>query len=149
MNRIEKLIDEVAEARKKYILQAQHFSEQQARWKPEPEVWNAVEITEHLFWAEQGGIFGMWKTIDAIREGKIERVYEFTHKGMPVEQIVELTWQPKEIVPPVAAPRLGGTLSFWLASLNSLQHVLEAFGHYLKEDELRIQAHPHPISGQM
>jgi hypothetical protein len=47
----------------------------------------------------------------------------------------------------VAAPRLGGPLAFWKESLHSLQAVLEAFGQDLREDELRLQAHPHPISG--
>jgi hypothetical protein len=40
-------------------------------------------------------------------------------------------------------------LSFWKASLNSLQPVLEAFGSDLQEIELRLQAHPHPISGPL
>jgi hypothetical protein len=52
-------------------------------------------------------------------------------------------------VPAVAAPRLGGPLSFWRPSLNSLQEVLAEFGKDLKEDELRLQAHPHPISGAL
>ena len=149
MNKIEKLIDEVSKARTKYLEKAAVFSEEKAQWKPSPEVWNITEITEHLFWAEQGGILGMWKTINAIRDGKTERRYDFVHKNMTVEQIVDLTWQPKEQVPAIAAPRMGGPLLFWCASLSSLQQVLESFGNYLNEEELRIQAHPHPISGPM
>jgi hypothetical protein len=68
---------------------------------------------------------------------------------MPIEQIIELTWQTKEKVPAIAAPRLGGPLSFWCNSLNNLQVVLESFGRHIKNDELRVQAHPHPISGPM
>jgi hypothetical protein len=149
MNKVEKLINEVAMARKKYLQQVSGFSEEKAHWKPSPEVWNATEITEHLFWAEQGGIIGMWRTIRAIREGKTTCKYDSVHKNMPVEQIIELTWKPKEQVPAIAAPRLGGPLCFWCASLHSLQQVLEEFGNDLKEDELRIIAHPHPISGDM
>lgn len=108
-----------------------------------------MKTTEHLFWAEQGGIAGMWKTIHAIREGKIERKFESIHQDMPIEKIIDLTWKPKEIVPSVAAPRLGGPLYFWIISLDSLQRVLGAFGSDLKENELRLQAHPHPISGPM
>jgi DinB superfamily len=149
MNTIEKLILDVSIARKKYIDQIECCTQEQAQWKPAPEVWNMVEITEHLFWAEQGGILGMWKSIDAIREGKMERKFESIHQDMPIEQIIELTWQPNEKVPPAAAPRLGGPLSFWCNSLNTLQEVLESFGRHLKNDELRLQAHPHPISGSM
>jgi DinB superfamily len=149
MNTVEKLIQDVAVARRSYINQIEQYSEEQAHWKPGPEIWDMVENTEHLFWAEQGGILGMWKTINAIREGKTERKYEGIHKDMSIEQIINLTWQPKEIVPAVAAPRFGGPLSFWSTSLNTLQDVLDAFGHNLKDDELRLQAHPHPISGPM
>jgi hypothetical protein len=146
---VEKLIKDISIARHSFIDQMKPFSEEQAQWKPSSETWNMVDITEHLFWAEQGGILGMWKTLHAIRDGKIERRYESDHKDMTIEQIIELTWRPKEIVPAVAAPRMGGPLAFWSDSLNSLQAILEAFGHDLKDEELRIQAHPHPISGAM
>lgn len=91
----------------------------------------------------------MWKTLHAIREGNMEKNYESIHKNLPIETIIDMTWKPKEKVPAVAAPRIGGPLSFWKISLNSLQEVLNAFGEDLKEDELRWQAHPHPISGAL
>jgi hypothetical protein len=138
MNTVKKLIQEVSTARKAYLNQIKNISEMQAHWKPSSEVWSVVEITEHLFWAEHGGIAGMWKTIHAIREGKIDRKFESIHQDMPIEQIIDLTWKPKEIVPSVAAPRLGGPLHFWTISLDSLQKVLDAFGSDLKENELRL-----------
>lgn len=123
------------------------ISESLAQWKLLPEEWNLIEITEHLYWAEQGGILGMWKSTQAIREGQMSRTVDSDHKDMSIEQIIELTWHAKEVVPVSALSRMGGTLSFWLASLHSLQEVLEKFGEYLHEDELRIQSQPHPISG--
>ena len=149
MSHVRKLIAEVAYARYNYLKQLEPITEQKAQWKPAPDMWNVVEITEHLFWAEQGGILGMWKTLHAIRDGKMERKYDSSHKDMPIEKIIELTWQAKEQVPAVAAPRMGGTISFWRESLKSLQSILEAFGNDIKDDELRILAHPHPISGAM
>lgn len=91
----------------------------------------------------------MWKTFLAIREGKVAKIYESAHTNMPIEKIIQLTWQPKEIVPAIAAPRLRGQLSFWRASLKNLQGLLNLFGNELKESELRLQAHPHPISGAL
>lgn len=149
MNKVEKLILDISLARRNYLGQMGHYSPEQAQWKPDPETWNMVENTEHLFWAEQGAVLGMWRTIDSIREGRMERVFESVHRDMPVEQIVELTWQVKEKVPAMAAPRMGGPLSYWCNTLYSLQGVLESFGRYLREDELRLQAHPHPISGPL
>ncbi|MBN8578525.1 MAG: DinB family protein [Cytophagales bacterium] len=149
MNKIQFLVNTVATERNLYLDQLQQISEEQALWKPTEEEWNLNEITEHLFWAEQGGIAGMWKTLKAIRAGKLERTLDFIHKNMPIEQLIELTWKPKEIVPAVAAPRMGGTLAFWIASLKNLQEILAAFAQDLQEDELRLMAHPHPISGPM
>jgi hypothetical protein len=74
MNKIEQLIDVVSIERKLYVDQLTNITETQAQWKSNPENWNLTEITEHLFWAEQGGILGMWKTIEAIRAGQIERI---------------------------------------------------------------------------
>ena len=110
MSRVKEIIDEVASARNRYLKQLETITEQKAQWKPAPAVWNMMEITEHLFWAEQGGILGMWKTLHAIRDGKMERTYDSNHKDMPIEQIIELTWRAKEQVPAVAAPRMGGTI---------------------------------------
>lgn len=146
---VKKLIEAIAIARKNYLEIANTFNQNQAEWKPSPEVWNAVEITEHLFWAEQGGIFGMWKTIQAHKEGKPGWEGDAVHAGLEIEEIIAKTWKEKEIVPAVAAPRLGGTLAFWTASLHSLQGVLEEFADELSDDALEIMAHPHPISGAM
>ena len=146
---LKKLIQDVAVARTSYLDKIANVTESQANWKPDPDTWSIIEITEHLFWAEQGGIFGMWKSLFAIRDGKMGRTYESDHNDMPVEQIIDLTWQPKEKVPPVAAPRLGGPVSFWKESLKSLQPILERFCQDLQENELRLLAHPHPISGSM
>lgn len=149
MNKVNVLIAEVAIARDNYLSIIDKLTQSQASYQVSENEWSIINITEHLFWAEQGGIFGMWKTLHAIREGKMERTFDSVHKDLPIQQIIDLTWQPKEKVPAVAAPRLGGTLVFWRYSLQSLQAVLEAFGRDLQENELRIQAHPHPISGAM
>jgi DinB superfamily len=143
------LIQAVSKDSAAYLQQISQLTDVQAQWKPNPDAWNVIEITEHLFWAEQGAIFGMWKTLNAIRAGQFERTLESNHKDMPIDEIISLTWKPKEIVPAVAAPRLGGPIGFWIAALAGLQQLLESFGQYIQDDELRLQAHPHPISGAM
>lgn len=149
MNKITQLIQRVAMARNEFIACIENITEQQAAFKTSEAEWNIIDITEHLFWAEQGGIYGMWKTLYAIREGNANRTYESEHKEWSIEKLIAQTWQEKEQVPAVAAPRLGGTLVFWRLSLAGLQLLLEEFGKDLHEDELRLQAHPHPISGAM
>jgi len=149
MARVFELIGEVAAARIAYISHIANLSELAAAIRQTENEWSIIDITEHLFWAEQGAIFGMWKTLYAIRNGTFARSYESPHRDWSVEQIIAETWKEKEQVPAVAAPRLGGTLAFWKSSLLSLQEVLQAFGDDLNDDELRLQAHPHPISGAM
>jgi hypothetical protein len=149
MQTVKQLIQHIAVDRKLFLDQLIHVTEQQAQWKPGTDEWSITENTEHLFWAEQGGILGMWKTIHSIRDGKTARTYDSIHKNMPIEELINLTWQPKEIVPAVAAPRMGGPLHFWINSLAGLQEILNAFGQDLQDSELRLQAHPHPISGAM
>jgi len=147
MSKTHQLIDKVKEARNAYLRAIQRVSEAKGLWKPSVNEWNIIEITEHLYWAEHGGIFGMWKTLYAIRAGEAERTFEFKHKELSVDEIIKRTWQPKEKVPAVAAPRMGGTLAFWKQALGSLQIILDQFGDDIQSDELRLMAHPHPISG--
>lgn len=149
MRKTDVLIDQVKIVRDSYCKRISSISETQAQRKPSPESWNVIEVTEHLYWAEQGGILGMWKTLYAIRSGQMEKRYDSIHQNLPVEEIITRTWKEKEQVPAVAAPRQGGTLIFWRYALASLQPILEGFGKDLQDDELRVQAHPHPISGPM
>ena len=104
MKKKESLFNEISLARKNYLAKAKQLTEQQAQWKPSDEVWNAVQITEHLFWAEQGGILSIWKALQAKKEGKVVWEGERIHAGKTMETIIEQTWKDKEIVPAVAAP---------------------------------------------
>ena len=112
-------------------------------------MWSAVEITEHLFWAEHGGSWGMWRALQAYRDGTPVWTGEYTNRGRSVEEIVALTWQPKEQVPAIAAPRMGGTLAFWCAALLSLPQPLEAFSEAVASEDPEAVIHPHPISGPL
>jgi len=148
MSKVKALIEAVGDSRQRYLKTISQISEKQAQAKPKTDVWNAVEITEHLFWAEQGGLFGMWKVLDALKNG--DDTIQKTNApfvGLEIEEIIAKTWQEKEFVPAVAAPRLGGTLAFWAASLNSLQSILETLGNELSDSDLHLLTHPHPISG--
>jgi DinB family protein len=143
------LAKRVDEARQAFLRQANLFSERTSKWKSSPDSWCATEIIEHLFWAEQGGVLGMWKSLYANREGKSFWEGEPLHKGLTIEEIITKTWKEKEIVPAVAAPRMSGPLAFWIISLDGLQQNLDALAKELTPDDLKIMTQPHPISGPL
>lgn len=143
------LVKEVAVARQQFLASCAGITSAQASFKPSPETWCVTENVEHLFWAEHGGINGMWKALVAYRAGTPVYHGAITHEGKTIEQIVDVTWKPKEIVPEVAKPRLGGPIGFWVVSLANLQYALEAFAGDIQEHELEKVIHPHPISGPL
>jgi len=143
------LLNQVAIARQNYIAALDDFNELQSQWRPSIESWNAIEITEHLFWAEQGGILGMWKTLLGVRAGTVNYEESSSNDGLSIEAVIEQTWKAKEVVPAIAAPRMGGPLPFWTSALSGLQPILEKFGDILNDDDLSKKSHPHPISGPL
>ncbi|WP_080058548.1 DinB family protein [Spirosoma aerolatum] len=149
MPQLDQLLAEVAAARTQYITDVGKLTEEQAQWKPSPDVWNAVENTEHLYWAEHGGIWGMWRAYHAQKAGKPIWEGELTNKGLTADEIVARTWREKEQVPAIAAPRMGGSLAFWLSALASLQQPLADLATALADEDLETIIHPHVLSGPL
>jgi hypothetical protein len=147
MSQVQLLIDSVSQARAEYLSEVNSLSPYQISYKVSDEVWNAIEITEHLYWAEQNGLVAIYKTIQAKEEGKPVWEGEPVNKGLPIEVIIERTWQVKEIVPASAAPRLGGPIDLWTNCLKSLDVPLHGLASKLTDKDLDIMTFPHPISG--
>lgn len=149
MKTLSTLLQEVANARSLFIKSSSGLTPAQASFKPAPDAWCITENVEHMFWAEHGGINGMWKTFEAFRNGKALYTGELVHHGLHVEEIVARTWKEKEIVPEVAKPRLGGPVEFWNLSLQNLQFVMAGFAKAVDGADLERIIHPHPISGPL
>lgn len=149
MKTLTDLLNGVSHARTNFINLASRLTPAQATFKPAPDSWCITENVEHMFWAEHGGINGMWKTLEAFKNGKPLYTGELIHQGLAIEEIIARTWKEKEIVPDVAKPRLGGPVEFWNQALLSLQPVLSAFAEAAKDSDLEKIIHPHPISGPL
>lgn len=149
MPKVQQLLASVAEAREAFINEASGLSHTQANFRPNPDSWSIVEIVEHIVRAEQSGISGLWKAWDGLKRG--EPVWEGypVHKSLSADEIIAKTWQPKEIVPPIAAPQWGGSISFWLAMLKAQQVMLAELAAELEDFPLETLIYPHPISGPM
>ena len=143
------LLQKVATARSEFLNTATNLNESQAQFKPTPEAWCITENVEHMFWAEHGGINGMWKTFYAFKNNKPLFTGELVNHGLSIETIIDKTWKEKEIVPGVAKPRMGGPLKFWTISLQNLQTVLEGFAKEVEGYDLEKIIHPHPMSGPL
>ncbi|MBC7891452.1 MAG: DinB family protein, partial [Sphingobacteriaceae bacterium] len=74
---------------------------------------------------------------------------EAVNAGYSIEAIVARTWREKELVPAVAAPRLGGPVAYWAAMLRNLTPTLHTLGNALTEADLARMTPPHPISGPL
>jgi hypothetical protein len=148
------LIADALSARERFIATVGTPSHAQAVFKPSPDVWSIVDNVEHMTLAERSGTNGMWKALDGVRRGAPVWEGEPRHSGRTIESVVEATWKPREIVPPIAAPSWGGPLTYWITALRAGHAVLEALGHELEIMEgqgvhLEQIIYPHPISGPL
>tara|TARA_X000000950_G_scaffold203704_1_gene245188 strand:- start:1114 stop:1656 length:543 start_codon:yes stop_codon:yes gene_type:complete len=149
MSIVKTLLSSIEFSRDNYIQTIGDLSEEITNYKPNESSWNIVEITEHLYWAEFLGVAVMAKVLNEILEGKRELKYESKNKGLTIERVVELTWNQKEKVPDIAAPRVRGSIRFWISSMIGLKGILSEFTSNLTDDMLRVIAHAHPISGEL
>lgn len=143
------LINEVNAARALLIATASNLTFEQATFKPSAEAWCITEILEHMVRAEQAGISGIWKALDGFKRHQPVWVGEMVNRDLTIEEVVAKTWQEKEIVPEIAAPIWGGSLSFWIAMLRGMQVVLSELEKALDGVNLTDVIYPHPISGPL
>jgi hypothetical protein len=143
------LLHPVAQARAEFIKAASGLSSEQSHFKPSAESWSIAEVVEHMVWAEMGGINGIWKTLDGLKNSKPVWTGEAIHHGLTIEQIIEKTWKPKEQVPESAKPRWGGPIDYWIRALQGCQPLLESLMTELKGFDLEKVIYPHVISGPM
>lgn len=108
-----------------------------------------METTEHMVWAEQIGICGMFTAIDGVKKDAPIWEGSSPNDGLSIEEIVENTWKPKEKVPKVAEPRWGGTISYWISSLKNCSFLLLELQQQSQSIDLEKAIYPHPISGPM
>ena len=74
---------------------------------------------------------------------------DFHNRGKRIDQIVDATWKPKEVAPPIAVPHIGGPLRFWLSAFSSLRPVLADLASQLAGQSLEAVVFPHYLSGPL
>lgn len=149
MDKLQSLLQSVAGARRQFIQVASGLTYAQSQFKPSAEVWSVVDNVEHMVWAEMGGINGIWKTLDGIRNKKPIWTGDAIHHGLSIEKIIEITWKEKEQVPEIAKPRWGGSVEYWIAALGNCQNMLGSLCDELKGYDPEQIIYPHIISGPL
>lgn len=149
MNTLNPLLQAVALARKQFVLAASGLSNEQAQFKSSPDVWSVVDNVEHMVWAEMGGINGMWKTLEGIKQNKPIWQGDAIHHGRSIEEIIDKTWKEKEQVPEIAKPRWGGPVEYWIIALNNCQPLLEELCSAMDGYDPEKIVYPHIISGPL
>lgn len=149
MDRLIILLNSVAKARQQFIAAASGMTYEQSQFKPSDEAWSIVDNVEHMVWAEMGGINGMWKALEAIKNNKPLWKGDAVHHGLTIEEIIEKTWKEKEHVPEIAKPRWGGPVEYWIAALNGCQNLLASLCHAISGYDPEQVIYPHIISGPL
>jgi hypothetical protein len=146
---LKELTDTVAQARQQFIAAASGLSFEQSQFKSSADTWSIAEIAEHMVWAEMGGINGIWKTLDGIKNNHPIWTGEAIYHGLAIEEIIEKTWRTKEQVPETAKPRWGGPLEYWILALDNCQNLLESLCAKLEGYDPEQIIYPHIISGPL
>ena len=149
MSSVHQLLRETEDARQNFISAVDGLTPQQAAFKPAPDRWCIVEITEHITRAEQSGIMGMWKALAGYQQGVPVWEGENVNAGLSIEEVVRRTWKEKEIVPEIAKPQWGGPIDLWITNLKANAQVLKTLGENFEGLDLDKIIYPHPISGPL
>ncbi len=144
----QRLVEAIERARGILFSSVMDLSDAQATLKPSQSEWAIVEILEHLYLAEFGGITKMWAALTEFRAGKHWSM-ALPHRGKPIEDVIATTWQSREQAPETAIPRFGGPLAAWVAALRRLALLLADLARELEGHNLETIVFPHVISGPL
>ena len=142
------LVAHVAKGRARVAAAVAGLTEAQANFRTAPGEWSIVDNVEHLVLAEHSGLMKIWQAVDAMRAGN-PYIGEHTNLGLPIEEVIRRTWKDRELAPPIATPRLGGALGYWLAALDACQPVLEKVSDHLGDLDPETVIFPHYLSGPL
>jgi hypothetical protein len=145
---VNSIAESVERARASVLATVAGITERQATFKPSQTDWSIVEIIEHLYLAEMSGVTKIWSAADSFRAGQ-RWTDTRPNQGKTIEQVVQETWKPKEVAPPIATPHIGGPLCCWRSAYRSLTPVLTELTAALDGLPLEDVIFPHFLSGPL
>lgn len=139
------LVHDIERARSRFLALFDGISQQEASTPIGEGRWSPLQYLEHLVLAEEATVWRMFKAVEDARASR--ELMESPTPGASIEEIVDRTWETREQAPPLAVPRLGGSLRYWRARMERNAALVAEFGALVRESELDTIAYPHPISG--
>ncbi len=149
MEKPSSLIRHAADERARLVQLVAGLSDVQSNYKPHDQTWSTNQYVEHLVLAEMSGVSKIWSAAEGMRKGKPIWQGEHTNRGLTIEEVVARTWKPKEVAPPLVAPRFGGPASYWIENLRSSQQLLERLEPVLEGLPIEALIFPHFLSGPL
>jgi hypothetical protein len=143
------LIQQTQSERERLMILVKPLSDEQADFKPFPDVWSVNEKLEHLVLAESSGVSKIWAAANGVRKGKPMWVGDHTNRGLSIDEVIAQTWKPKEKAPAIATPHIGGPLSYWLEYMSLAHDFLHRLEPLLNGLSLDTVIFPHFISGPL
>jgi hypothetical protein len=143
------LIRQAADERSRLIQLVAGLSDVQSNYRPNDQTWSANQYLEHLVLAEMSGVSKIWSAAEGVRKGKPIWLGEHTNRGLSIEEVIARTWKPKELAPPLVAPRFGGPASYWVENFRSSQQLLERLEPVLEGLPIESVIFPHFLSGPL
>lgn len=145
---LNELVEAVEHARDNVVNAVRDLRPDQGAFKPSPDTWSIAQNVEHLYLAELSGVTKIWAAAQQVRAGATWAEPRPNH-GQSIEAVIERTWKPTEIAPPIATPHIGGPLSAWISCLKSLRPVLADLARELETIDLEAIVYPHYLSGPL
>lgn len=145
MTELAGLVADVEAARLRVLAAVGGLTHGQASWKGDPGEWSIAENLEHLVLAEHSGVEKIYRAL-ATTGAQLE---SNPNRGLPIETIIDRTWKPLEIAPPIATPQGGGTLLYWIACFEACAHVLRSLAAELEGRDLDEIVFPHFLCGPL
>ncbi len=143
------LLDHVHEARVRVLAEVTAVPDEAGSKKPDDAAWSIQEILEHLVLAERGG-YDLIRTAAArYRAGDPVWSGPSENDDLPIEEIVERTWKPKEEAPESATPTGLWTAGIWASHLRSCDSLLSDLPVVLEGLPLEEVIYPHFLCGPL
>lgn len=142
---VDRLVSDVEEARAALVELLEPISWDVAHAPIGQGRWSPIQYLEHLVLAEEATVWRMFTAVEDGRRGESGPTSSTPEDS--IEQVVERTWAPRVEAPPLAVPRLGGAMSYWLERMRRNASLLALFARMVGEEELDAIAYDHPISG--